>query len=254
LGVSVAVHLTLATLAILLVSLAPTRAISPEPPVPLDVVYFPEPASSGGGGGGPVVARPQPVKVAPHTTPQIAPEPVVEPKPEPPRPTFDANVATNADVMRFAGQFGTAINGLGGAPGPGAGPNPGPGLGSGGPGGSGGGPPGASGGVTPPVPIVQVQPAYTTAAMVAKIQGAVRLLVVVRADGTVGDVKVVSSLDARYGLDDRAIAAAKAWKFKPGLRQGVPVDVQVVMILEFHLHLTTSRQESPVARVATALR
>ena len=90
--------------------------------------------------------------------------------------------------------------------------------------------------MTPPVPLVQVQPTYTTAAMVAKIQGAVRLLVVVRADGTVGDVKILGSLDAKYGLDDQAIAAAKAWRFKPGLRQGVPVDVQVMMILEFHLH------------------
>jgi protein TonB len=236
LGVSVAVHLTLAALALLIVSLTPTRATSPEAPVPLNVVYFAERTSAGGGGGGPVAARPQPIKVAPHTTPQIAPEPVVEPKPEAPQPTLDANVATNADVMRFAGQFGTAINGLGGAPGPGAGPNPGPGLGSGGPGGTGGGPPGGSGGVTPPVPTVQVQPTYTTAAMVAKIQGAVRLLVIVRADGTVGDVKVIGSLDPKYGLDDRAIAAAKAWKFKPGLRAGVPVDVQVIMILEFHLH------------------
>src|SRR5215467_2557629 len=101
LGVSVVVHLTLATLAVLLVSLAPARATSPEPPVPLNVVYFPEPDRSGGGGGGPIAARPQPVKVAPHTAPQIAPKPVVEPKPEPPRPTLDANVASNADVMRF---------------------------------------------------------------------------------------------------------------------------------------------------------
>ena len=236
LGVSVAVHLALATLAVLIVSLTPTRAIAPEQPVPLDVVYFPQPERSGGGGGGPVAARPQPPAVAPHTLPEVAPEPVTEPTPEPPRPTLDANVATNADVMRWASQFGASLTGLGGAPGPGVGSDPGGGLGPGGPGGSGGGPPEAGGGVTPPVPIAQVQPTYTTAAMVAKIQGAVRLLVVVRADGTVGDVKVVGSLDSKYGLDDRAVAAAKGWRFKPGLRQGAPVDVQVVMILEFHLH------------------
>jgi periplasmic protein TonB len=236
LGVSIAVHLGFAVLAVIFMSLSPTRATGSDPPIPLDVVYLPEPAASGGGGGGPVAARPQPPAVAPHTPPRAVTEPAAEPTPEPPQPTLDAAVASNADVMRFAGQFGSSLSGLGGAPGIGAGPGAGPGLGPGGPEGAGGGPPGRGGSVTPPVATLQVQPTYTTAAMVAKIQGAVRLLVVVRADGTVGDVKVVGSLDSRYGLDDRAVAAARAWRFTPGLRQGVPVDVQVVMILEFHLH------------------
>jgi protein TonB len=72
--------------------------------------------------------------------------------------------------------------------------------------------------------------------MVAKLQGSVRLSVVVRSDGTVGDVKVIESLDSRYGLDARAIEAARAWRFKPGTREGRPVDVQVTLILEFRLH------------------
>lgn len=180
----------------------------------------------------------QRTSIAPHRAP--APVPIEQdfprPNPDPPLPTLDANVASTSDLMRFAGQIGTSVTGLGGPPGPGLGPNRGPGVGPGGPGGSGGGPPGPGGDVTAPVPIVQVQPAYTTAAMVAKIQGIVRLLVVVRADGTVGDVKVDGSLDARYGLDQEAVRAARAWRFKPGVRRGQPVDVQVVLLLEFRLH------------------
>lgn len=130
-----------------------------------------------------------------------------------------------------------SLDGGGGGRGPGLGPGAGSGLNEGTGGRSGGGPPAPGGGdVTPPVPILQVQPTYTTDAMVAKIQGSVRLSVVVRADGTVGDVKVIDSLDARYGLDARAIAAARTWRFRPGMRQGRPVDVLVTLILDFRLH------------------
>lgn len=230
-----ALHIGLALVALVFVSLRPATVASKEPPIPLNIVYLPAPDSGGGGGGGPMAAAAQPIAVAPHKPPPPVPtEPEATPsKPDPPLPTLDANVATTSDLMQFAGM---GLKGLGGPPGPGLGPSPGSGVGSGPPGGSGGGPPGPGGDVTPPVPIVQVQPTYTTAAMVAKIQGVVRLLVVVRADGTVGDVKIDGSLDPRYGLDQEAVKAARAWKFKPGLRRGQPVDVQVVLLLEFRLH------------------
>ena len=57
-----------------------------------------------------------------------------------------------------------------------------------------------------------------------------------RADGTIGAVRVVKSLDARHGLDRAAIEAAKQWVFKPGIRRGQAVDVIVTLILEFRLH------------------
>jgi periplasmic protein TonB len=64
-----------------------------------------------------------------------------------------------------------------------------------------------------------------------KIRGAVLLECVVRADGTVGDVKVVRSLDANYGLDQEAIKAVKQWVFAPGTRSGEPVPVMVSLEL-----------------------
>ena len=91
-------------------------------------------------------------------------------------------------------------------------------------------------GVSLPQPTKQVKAEYTPEAMQNRIEGKVGLDTVVLADGTVGDVKVVESLDTRFGLDARAIEAARLWRFKPSLRQGHPVDVLVTLILDFRLH------------------
>ena len=71
--------------------------------------------------------------------------------------------------------------------------------------------------------------------MRAKLQGMVTLEVVVQADGTVGNAKVVRSLDPIFGLDQAAIAAVKAWKFKPGMHAGKPIPVVVTIELTFTL-------------------
>ena len=90
-------------------------------------------------------------------------------------------------------------------------------------------------GVTIPRILRQVRPQYTAEAMRAKVQGGVLLECVVQTDGTVGDVRVVRSLDTTYGLDQEAIKAAKQWKFAPGTRNGEPVPVMVTIELTFTL-------------------
>jgi TonB family protein len=87
------------------------------------------------------------------------------------------------------------------------------------------------GGVTAPKLTKEVPVRYTPDALRAKIQGGVALEAVVRADGTVGEVRVVRSLDKRYGLDDEAVKALKQWQFTPGRKDGgaVPVVVEVEM-------------------------
>jgi periplasmic protein TonB len=239
LGASLLLHLGLAAVLLVVLSFPTATASTPEPPIPLNVVYLPAPGPAGGGGGKPNPAPPRPVQVAPHNLPAPPPLEAKPPAPEPekPLPTLDTTVTTNAaDVLQAAGRSGVSLDGGGGGRGPGLGPGTGPGLNDGRRGGTGDGPGGPGGDVTPPIPILQVQPKYTTEAMIAKVQGSVRLSIVVRADGTVGEVKIVDSLDTRFGLDARAIEAAKAWRFKPGLRQGHPVDVQVTLILDFRLH------------------
>ena len=89
-------------------------------------------------------------------------------------------------------------------------------------------------GVSWPEVIREVKPKYPQDAIAAKLQVVIELEIVVLADGTVGDVRVSKSLDRDdYGFTTAAIEAAKQWKFKPGLRNGVPVPTRVGLILEF---------------------
>jgi protein TonB len=100
--------------------------------------------------------------------------------------------------------------------------------------GSGDGPPGR-GRVSSPRLIRKVDPEYTSAAMYAKLQGTVVLEAVVLADGTVGDVRIVRSLDSTFGLDLNAIKAVRQWRFVPGSQYGKPVAVVVTVELTYTL-------------------
>ncbi len=87
-------------------------------------------------------------------------------------------------------------------------------------------------GITNPVVVKEVHPTYTGGAMRRKVQGMVELQVVVLRDGTVrDDVKVAKSLDEE--LDQQAVAAIKQWQFRPGTKDGEPVNVQVNVEMTF---------------------
>ena len=90
-------------------------------------------------------------------------------------------------------------------------------------------------GLTLPVPIHQERAEYTQAAMAAGIEGSVLLETVVLADGSVGGVTVIKSLDRDLGLDQRAVDALKLWTWKPGTRDGEPVRVAVQVEMTFTL-------------------
>lgn len=88
-------------------------------------------------------------------------------------------------------------------------------------------------GVTPPRLIKSGRPEYPAEAMRAKIHGSVKLEIVVKTDGTVGEARVVKSLDRKYGVDDSAIKSLKDYRFTPGMKDGVPVPVLVSMVVDF---------------------
>jgi TonB family protein len=90
-------------------------------------------------------------------------------------------------------------------------------------------------GETRPRLLREVRPQYTGEAMRAKIQGKVTLEVLVQADGSVDDVRIVKSLDPTFGLDLQAITAAKAWRFSPGTRGGEPVPMWTMIDMTFTL-------------------
>jgi len=89
--------------------------------------------------------------------------------------------------------------------------------------------------VVSPQLVRQVRPAYTRKAMDERIQGVVVVSGVVLSDGALTDVRVVRSLDAKYGLDQEALKAARQWRFVPGTKDGVPVAVQISIELTFTL-------------------
>jgi TonB family protein len=89
------------------------------------------------------------------------------------------------------------------------------------------------GSVSTPRLLKEVKPVYSERAKQDKVQGEVLLECVVKADGTVGDRKVVRSLDP--DLDQAAMDAAAQWRFEPGKRDGKPVDVLVTIAMAFTL-------------------
>jgi TonB family protein len=78
-------------------------------------------------------------------------------------------------------------------------------------------------------------PSYTPEAMRAKVQGTVELQLVVLADGSVGAIRIVKSLDDQYGLDRQAIEAAARWLFEPATINGTVVAAKATLVLEFRL-------------------
>ena len=80
---------------------------------------------------------------------------------------------------------------------------------------------------------VRWKPVYTDEGRRRAIEGDVVMEIVVRRDGSVGDVRLTRTLGA--GLDQRAIAAVKQWRFSPARRQGTPVDILVEVAVGFAL-------------------
>ena len=74
---------------------------------------------------------------------------------------------------------------------------------------------------------------YTAEARSRNIQGKMVLSIVVDANGNVGDVKVMNSLEP--SLDDNAVRTVRTWTFKPATRDGVPVAVRVTVEIAFRL-------------------
>jgi TonB family protein len=136
---------------------------------------------------------------------------------------------TSPSTSQGAGSGGSA----GGGAGHGVGEGEGSGIGEGSGGGTGGGPYRPGAGIEPPRLLREVKARYTDEARRQGIQGAVRLEIVVRRDGSVGSVQLVRGLGS--GLDRMAIDAVRQWQFAPARRNGVPVDVIAEVSVQFTL-------------------
>jgi TonB family protein len=255
-GASVLSHAAFLLLFFIVANLMPEpvrQAILPDR-LSNEIVWLSTEGPGGGGGGGGNKTPEPPTKaelpgkekisvpvVKPPAVELQKPAPLPEPQPEvniPAQTMASAQMTVpgliespNVSTSQGAGSGGGAGTGTGTGMGSGQGSGLGPGYG----GGTGGGAYRPGSGVENPRLIREVKPQYTAEAMRAKIQGAVWLECVVLTDGSVGEVRVIRSLDSTFGLDQEAIRAAKQWLFQPGTRFGEPVPVLVTIELTFTL-------------------
>lgn len=217
-----------------------------------------EKKAGGGGGGGrntptpaskgqlpkfslvpPIIApRPEPT---PRPPALVVPETLmVDPRLEPPRkddiPTGLPN-GVLGPPSAGPGSGGGMGTGEGGGMGPGNGRGLGPGSGFN----TGGGGPSLGGGSGAPAtsvdqkPILlnRPEPRFTEDARKNKIQGIVRVRVLIGADGTVKQVRILRGLPD--GLDEQAIQAAYQMRFKAAMKSGQPVAFWQNVDIEFNL-------------------
>ena len=214
------------------------------------LVWIPLPGAGGGGGGGGNRTRePAPRLVRSGndriTTPAVRTS-LVEFSAREPEPAIVApTLALAAESLTLPGaiesaafsvmSLGPGADGVGSGGDGGNGPGNGAGDGPGDGGNRGGGPNRGGAGAVMPSVLRDVKPRYTTEAMRARIQGTVLVRAIVRPDGTVGDVRVVRSLDPVFGLDQEAVRAATQWLFRPALIGGRPIATAVTIELVFSL-------------------
>lgn len=86
--------------------------------------------------------------------------------------------------------------------------------------------------IAAPFVIAKSHPVYTSEALLAKLEGSVLLSLVVDSHGLPRDICVEHSLG--FGLDQSAIESVQRWKFAPGTKSGVAVDVRVNEEVFFH--------------------
>lgn len=217
----------------------PAKAKAPAPkkissPVPPPRPYRPPPR--------PVTREVPPPKPVPVQPVPVPPAPV-QPKPLPvvqaPVMPMAADTEDQAGLLSAPpappspSQGPGSGGGAGSGQGTGLGEGDGSGIGPGSGGGTGGGPFRPGSGIEPPQLRREVKADYTDEGRRRAIEGDVVMEIVVRRDGSVGDVRVLRTLGA--GLDQRAVAAVRQWRFSPARRQGSAVDVLVEVAVGFAL-------------------
>jgi protein TonB len=210
----------------------------------------PKKQTMGGGGGGgdrspldaskgklPRIAPRQftpPSAVVNNPNPKLVMEPTIVVQPDAQLPNVNmAQLGNPLGVVgppsNGPGSGGGIGSGRGGGVGPGSGVGFGPGSGAG----TGGGVYRIGGGVSRPELIFKPEPEYSEEARKAKFQGTVLLSIVVMADGTTSNIRVIRPLG--LGLDEKAIEAVRKWKFRPSLKDGNPVPVHANVEVNFRL-------------------
>jgi len=90
----------------------------------------------------------------------------------------------------------------------------------------------SSGEISAPLVTRKVDPGYPLQIMRENVSGTVILYAVIHADGSVGNIRILRSVDDR--LDRFASQAVSQWRFQPATKDGTPVDVEATFKIPFH--------------------
>jgi periplasmic protein TonB len=244
--------IVIAIIAHRVVSAAPAPKVTVTLVDPADILPLKQSKTQAGGGGGggdhdvlqaskgklpkfSMQPLAPPVAVIRNPSPKLTVDPAVL---VPPQVQIASNNMPNfGDPMSHAvmpsngtGSGGAIGEGSGGGVGKGKGAGVGPGEG----GGIGGGVFHMGSGATPPRAIYSPEPEFSEEARKAKYQGVCTLGVIVDADGHPTNIRVLNSLG--MGLDEKAIAAVKTWRFEPAMKDGHPVRFEIAVEVDFHLY------------------
>lgn len=77
-------------------------------------------------------------------------------------------------------------------------------------------------------------PRYPESARRAGAQGTTLIKVLILATGKIGEIQIEESA-SHPALDQAAVDAVRRWRFEPGKENGRPVDLWVLIPLEFKL-------------------
>jgi protein TonB len=192
-----------------------------------------------GGGGG----QRGPTPVTKGTPPKFAAVQIVPPKAPPlmeAKIHVEPTIEVQQDVKMASSlpQIGVASSpvvgmSMGNGSGSGLGSGNGSGLGPGSGGNTGGGPKRIGGGVSAPVLIYSVDPEFSEEARKAKAAGHVLVALWVDEMGIPTHVRVLRGLG--LGLDEKAVAAVKQYRFRPSMENGKPVTVQMNVDVMFQI-------------------
>ena len=218
------------------------RAVAP---VTVDMVelnaptpVLPPSARAAGGGGG----HAGPAPVTRGNLPKLAAQQVMPPQIHPVEEAkllMDATVEAQPQMQRSeALQLGMpnsplARASLGSGRGTGIGGGDGAGIGAGSGGNMGGGLRVIGGGVSAPVPIFTPEPEFSEEARKAKVSGNVLVYLQVDTLGRPMHVRVLNGIG--MGLDERAVAAVRQYRFKPARENGVAVPVEMQVEVNFQI-------------------
>src|SRR5262245_35012574 len=253
---SIAIHLGLVGFA--LIPWSSERIASPKLDKTEVVLYTPRSninpfrlaGRTGGGGGG----KHELTRASRGVLPRVADRQLAPPDPKPPKnlepqlivePVIVAPQLTQLPQLTLLNlgdpngvisppSSGTGDGGgIGRGKGRGVGESEGPGTGPGKDGGCCDGTFAIGGDVSAPTVIYRVEPEYSEEARRARYQGTVVLQAVIRRDGQVDMIYLVRSLG--FGLDQNTIEALKKWRFRPAMKDGMPVDSTLNIEVRFNL-------------------